>query len=231
MALRVTREAIRAEARRLEDLIDAAAERAAADDLPTLLIALHQARAALEAAWAPDERGAVAMPLTPEREARYFPAGRTPRRAAAAADVAAADAGWAAALARGYRHREQALAGLGPVLTPREVAARLGVSTMTVNNWRQRGRLLAVRLDHYQHLYPAFQFSDDPAEGERGVVRHLDRVLAALGDRPAWERARFFATPAPELGGRRPIDALRGGDPSTVARVVELARDGGEMGR
>jgi len=231
MALRVTRETIRVEARQLEDLIDAAAERAAVDDLPAVLIALRQARAALEAAWAPDERGAIEMPLTPDREARSFPTGRTPRHAIAEVSVTTADANWTAALARGHRHREQALAGLGPVLTPREAAARLGVTTMTVNNWRQRDRLLAVRLDHHQHLYPVFQFSDDPVEGERGVVRHLDRVLAALSDRPAWERARFFAAPAPELGGRRPIDTLRTGDPSAVARVVELARDGGEMGR
>jgi len=231
MVLNVTREAIRVEARQLEDLIDAATERAAPDDLPAVLIALRQARAALEAAWAPDATGAVELPLTSERAARYFPAGRTPRHAVTEADAVAADAAWASALARGHRHRDQALAGLGLVLTPREVAARLGVSTMTVNNWRQKGRLLAVRLDHHQYLYPAFQFADDPAEGERGVVRHLDRVLAALGDRPEWERARFFAAPAPELGGRRPIDVLRGGDPVAVARVVELARHGGELGR
>ena len=228
--MRVTREAIRAEARQLGDLIDAAAERAAPDDLPVLLIALRQARAALEAAWAPDERGAVELPLTPERAARYFPAGRTLRRPVAEADVEAADAAWQAAMARGHRHREQALAGLGPVLTPREAAARLGVSTMTVNNWRRHGRLLAVRLDHHQYLYPAFQFAETPVEGERGVVRHLDRALAALGDRPEWERARFFATPAPALGGQRPIDALRAGDPAAAARVIDLARHGGEMG-
>jgi hypothetical protein len=58
-------------------------------------------------------------------------------------------------------------------------------------------------------------------------------VATATGSRrsPAWERARFFAAPAPELGGQRPIDALRAGELATVARVVDLARDGGEMGR
>jgi hypothetical protein len=60
--------------------------------------------------------------------------------------------GWEAAFERGKSYRDVALREVGPVLTPVEVAARLGVSAVTVNNWRRRKRLLAFRFDEHKYL-------------------------------------------------------------------------------
>ncbi len=60
----------------------------------------------------------------------------------------------------------------------------------------------------------------------------MDRVLAALGDRTAWEKARYLTTLWPYLRGRTPIDILRddAGDASDRERVIHDARHTGEMG-
>lgn len=63
-------------------------------------------------------------------------------------------------------------------------------------------------------------------------MRDLDRVLAALGDRTAWEKARYLMTPWPYLWGRTPLDTLRDdvGDASDRERAIHYARYAGEMG-
>jgi hypothetical protein len=174
--------------------------------------------------------GAVEVPVPDEQRARYLPTGPTPGRQVAEAERAAAEAAWALALQRGYRHREQALAGIGPVLNAREAAERLGVSLMTVANWRRRHKVLGLRFDDHRYLFPVFQFAASPEEGERGVLRGFDEVLAALGDRPDWTRARFFTGPSPALGGRTPLAVLRESWPAARERLLAVAREAGEMG-
>jgi hypothetical protein len=144
--------------------------------------------------------------------------------------MAEADRGWQAAFERGRSYRDAALREVGPVLTPAEVATRLGVSAVTVNNWRRRGRLLAFRFDEHQYLYPAFQFVDRPEHGERGVMRHLDAVLARLPFRSDWQRVQFFLAPFPALAGKTPLDVLRSGDERSIGRLLEVAAHAGEMG-
>jgi hypothetical protein len=73
-------------------------------------------------------------------------------------------------------------------------AERLGVSAVTVSEWRRQGKLLGLRFDDHQYRYPLWQFAESPLQGERGVLRHLDAVLAALGDRTEWEKALFLIT-------------------------------------
>lgn len=159
-----------------------------------------------------------------------FAATDAPGRPVTAAELALAEADGAAALDRGYRHRAQVEATTGPLLTPAEVATRLGVSTVTVNNWRARGRLLGLRLDRHQYRYPAFQFADAPAAGEAGVVRGFEHLLALLGERDAWSTVLLLMTPDPVLGGRRPIDVLRAGAPDALDRLRRWAAGAGEPG-
>ena len=99
-----------------------------------------------------------------------------------------------------------------------------------MNNWRRSKRLLAFRFDEHQHLYPAFQFVDHPSEGERGVLRHFDEVLALLPFRSDWARVQFFLTRSPVLSGKTPLDVLRRGDERCIERLKQVAEHAGEMG-
>jgi hypothetical protein len=197
--------------------------------LTALHAVLHQTRVAL-AALGEVETALEAGPDVAPALAIEPSASDGPDRAVTPEEIATADAVWAAARARGPRYREVVRAATGPLLTPRQVADRLGISVASVNNWRRQGRLLALQLDRHQYLYPAVQFVDDPARGEGGVVRGLDRVLAALGEQTGWARVLFLTSPAPALGGRRPLDLLLAGEPGAVERVCRLAARAFEMG-
>jgi hypothetical protein len=166
----------------------------------------------------------------------------TDRRAPSADEIAEANRRWDAALARGHRHRDAAIAQVGPVLTPAEAGRRLGVSPVTVKNWRQRGKLLGIKFDDHQYVYPLFQFAASPDEGESGIVRHFGDILRALPYRSSWAKAQFFVVPLPSLGGQTPIEVLRAvgsaearhGGPETSAeridRLRQVAEHAGEMG-
>lgn len=174
--------------------------------------------------------GVERVALSPERRRAYFPVSSSPRRAVGRAALARADAGWRAAGERGHSYRAAALERVGPVLTPGEAAARLGVSAVTLNNWRRARKLVAFRFDDHQYLYPAFQFVDAPAAGERGVLRHLGVVLALLPYRSDWAEVQFFLAPAGALGGKTPLDVLRSGGAGEIDRLRELAQHAGDMG-
>jgi hypothetical protein len=132
---------------------------------------------------------------------------------------------------RERRYRDEAQAQVGPVLTPAETAQRLGVSAVTVNKWRRQDKLLGLRFDDHQYLYPLFQFADAPLAGERGVLRHLDGVLHALGERTAWEKALFLLAAHPRLGGKTPVEVLRENpSPDVLDRLYLLTQHAGEMG-
>lgn len=217
---------------RLRRTVDAVVATAHPADLSSIRGVLTEAASAVEAIGTRQASGAYVVDLSEERQRLYFPRHVDDQRPPTDDEMARADAGWQERRAEGRRFRDEALAQLGPALTPAETAARLGVSAMTVSNWRRRGKLLGLRFDGHQYLYPAFQFAETPVHGERGVVRDLDRVLAALGDRTAWEKARYLITPWPYLRGRTPLAILRadGGDPDDRERVVHYARHTGEMG-
>jgi transcriptional regulator with XRE-family HTH domain len=167
--------------------------------------------------------------LSEERRSQYFPpAGPV----LDTEQLRVADERWQEARARGRRYRAEAQAQVGPLLTPSQTAERLGVSAVTVSKWRRQGKLLGLRFDDHQYLYPLFQFADSPLDGERGTLWHLETVLAALGDRTGWEKALFLLAPLPALHGLRPIEVLRSRPTAeTLARLVDLARHAGEMGQ
>jgi hypothetical protein len=202
-----------------------------ARELPAVDRALGLTRAALEAiaAHAGVTVTEAGTPPPVDLEA-VFEATEAPGQPVTAAELAQAEADWTAALDRGYRHRDLIAATAGPLLAPREVAARLGVSTVTVNTWRTQGRLLALRLDHHQYHYPLFQFADSPAEGQAGVVDGFAELLAWLGDRDAWSTVQLLMTPDPFLGGQRPINVLRAGGAEARDRLRRWAAGAGELG-
>jgi hypothetical protein len=204
----------------------------APEGIPAMRTVLHQAVAQLEGILRAKGTGAPNRPVSDERPRPYFPLHTSPRREISAQQLQAADAGWYEARQRGQRYREQAQAEVGQLLTPREVAQRLGVSRATVANWRAQNKLLGVRFDDHQYLFPAFQFVAAPEQGERGVLRHLDAVLAALGPRSPWWKTRFLRTPAGALDGRTPLEVLSAADPvrAGLDRVLLLAHHSGELG-
>jgi hypothetical protein len=226
--------AVRRDADDLARVVDGVVERLPASDLAALheLLkrTLEEARRLEAARTTSNKSGLVPIQPAPEQLQAYFPVTASPHRVVSRKEMAEADRSWAAAFERGHSYRDAALRDIGPVLTPAKVAARLGVSAVTVNNWRRRKRLLAFRFDEHQYLYPAFQFVDHPEHGERGVLRQLDAVLVLLPFRAEWARVQFFLTPSPALSGRTPLDVLRRGDEHTIERLKKVAAHADELG-
>jgi hypothetical protein len=54
------------------------------------------------------------------------------------------------------------------------------------------------------------------------VVRGLERVLAAIDDEGGWMRLAFLLSPEEQLGGQRPLDALRRGEAEALERAARL---------
>lgn len=103
---------------------------------------------------------------------------------------------------------------LGPVYRQADVARLLGKSKQAVS--ADRG-LLALALRDGSLGYPVFQFDGRRAlPGLRDVVGELAPVVAT-----AWTTASWLTSPHPDLGGARPVDALREG---RADEVVALAR-------
>jgi hypothetical protein len=173
--------------------------------------------------------GAPSEPSSSDLQ-RYFPVRETPRRDVSPTKLEEARAQWEQALVRGRGYRQEALEQIGPLWDRDQVAQHLGVSIPTIHSRRKRGELLAVSFDKYRYSFPAWQFVGSPVEGDTGVVRHFDEILRLLGDLPSWEKARFFVTETPPLGGRRPIDILRKGTPAQNDEVRKVAPHVGELG-
>ncbi len=225
-----TRQEVEQEVRRLQHAVAEAVAAPETADLPGISAVLHQAAAQVEALRMRGDvhSAAFVIPIPPERMRAYFP---TPAEAPSADALRLADECWQAARERGRRYRAEAQAQVGPLLTPAETAQRLGVSPVTVNKWRRQDKLLGLRFDDHQYVYPLFQFAASPLQGERGVLRHLDAVLRALGERTAWEKALFLLAPHPRLGGQTPLEVLRQEPPAhAIERLSHLAHHAGEMG-
>lgn len=215
---------IEVEVQRLNEAVARAMHASREADLAAVGSLLHEATVAVEAL-APEPP--PALEFTGFRH--YFPE-RPPQPNAE--DLRLGEQRWQAAAARGKRYRVEAQAQVGPLLTPAQTAERLGVSAVTVSKWRRHGKLIGLRFDDHQYLYPVSQFADSPVQGERGVLRHLDQMLVALGDRTDWEKAMFLMAPHPALHGRSPLAMLVDSPkPEALARLTDLARYAGEMGQ
>lgn len=105
----------------------------------------------------------------------------------------------------------------GGTLHFQEVVARLPLSLMEIGQRTADHRLVCVPgpEDLPSVLYPAFQFT------ETGVLDGIDALGAALEPAGHWSRLAWLLGPDHELGGDRPLDALRRGE---VDRVMAAAR-------
>ena len=100
-----------------------------------------------------------------------------------------------------------------------EAAELLGISGRAVDARRKRDELLAVNTARRGWHYPRCQFD---AGSRDGVVRGLDRVIAAVGDPSGWMVLAFLLSPEERLGDRRPLDALKAGEVEAVARAASV---------
>jgi hypothetical protein len=74
-----------------------------------------------------------------------------------------------------------------------------------VDKRRVRHALLAVPNGSGEYVYPACQFTAD------GVVPGLEEVLRAFRIRSPWTQLSVLLAPAPALGGKTIVEALRSG--------------------
>jgi hypothetical protein len=111
------------------------------------------------------------------------------------------------------QHAGQPAAPAEAMVRAGQVARRLGITPLMVEQLRRDNRLLAVPCDN-GFAYPSWQF-----EG-RGMLSGFPTVLSVLrGHDPAAQLA-FFVTPHESIQHRTPLDALRSGDLEAVVRVA-----------
>ncbi len=124
---------------------------------------------------------------------------------------------------RGARRRLELLDAEGGRVSAEEAAGRLGKSRAALDKRRSRGTVLALPKGG-EYVYPEWQFDEDTRDG---LLPGLRKVLADFGVESPWMRAEFLLAHHEELGGMRPIDALKAGE---VHKVQGLAASYGEQG-
>lgn len=240
----VTHDVLKQKMRHLEQIVNISIENPDALDPVAVQEVLDRAETEIERIQSQRSNGTFKLEVSEvDSEVnmdRYFPIKVSPRREVPEGEVRQANGLWQEAVERGRRHVEDAKAQVGPLLTPGEAVEKLGVSNSTINSWRRQNKLLGLRFDKHQYLYPLFQFDSSSEQNKLSVRPHLDEVLAILGDRGAWEKAKFFLTPSPFLNGETPLDLLSAADSNdddsesvgkgNLSRVRKLARHAGEMG-
>ncbi len=225
------RAAVRRELGNLTATVDATVERLPDQQAADVARLLRETNRSIQTLIPAPKPGTRNVPLRDADLERYLPVGESPvGQSISDADMRTAQERWATAIARGQSYRARALAEIGPLLTPREVSNRLGVSVTTVNNWRHRKKLLGVRFDDHQYVYPAWQFVESLVEGHSGILHHLDEVLVSLGEIHPWEKARFFLASQPLFGGRTPLEIIHRGALGEINRLKDLASRNDEIG-
>ena len=124
------------------------------------------------------------------------------------------------AMARGAAIKRELLTSGGGGFTSGQVSSALGITRQAVDKRRLRHALLAVPNGSGEYVYPACQFTGE------GVVPGLEEVLRAFQMRSPWTQLSVLLAPAPALGGRTLIEALKSG---AVERAVTVAASFGEQ--
>jgi hypothetical protein len=157
----------------------------------------------------------VPVPLTPERAAHYSPEPEilSPDEAAAA---------FAEARRMGRKRARSVYEAVGPLLSPGDVASRLGVTRATVHNWRQALRLLALHPNQHTYMYPAFQFTES-TDSDDGLLVGLAEVLAALAGISPLGKSLWLQAKQPSLGGRTAVEMLEADGPNGLESVLAAA--------
>lgn len=83
---------------------------------------------------------------------------------------------------------EEILQADGGVYSSLEAAQLLGKSKPTVTSWREKGKLLSVKIDG-EFFYPVFQFTDDPRVSADGVLRGIQPLMENLT--PSSDRMKY----------------------------------------
>lgn len=121
---------------------------------------------------------------------------------------------FAEAIARGAEVKRDLLERAGGVLNSSQVAQALGITRQSVDKRRLRRKLLAVPSGSGDYLYPVCQFTPE------GVVSGFGQVLGAFAVESPWTQLSLLLNPAPALGDRSVLDALRAGEPDKAAAVA-----------
>lgn len=124
---------------------------------------------------------------------------------------------------RGVHRRRELLEAEGGCVNAEEAAGLLDRERTALDKRRERGTILALPRSG-EYFYPVWQFDENTRDG---LLPGLKDVLASFGVQSPWMRTEFLLAGQEELGGARPIDALRSGD---VQKVRELAASYGEQG-
>lgn len=117
------------------------------------------------------------------------------------------------------RRREDNDRRFGPFYTTAKTMQVLGCrNRQSLSNMIGRHTILRVRTADGRNAFPALQF-DVPA---RRVVPGLRPVLQTLlpPAATAWTVLDWLVAPMPGLAGRRPIDAIQGGDADAVLALA-----------
>lgn len=128
-----------------------------------------------------------------------------------------------AARVRGLRAQEAFEAMEGGMLSAVEVAKRLRISVLAVNERQLNGRLLALKLGQQSIGYPAWQL------GSRGLLQGFEEILATLAHHDSCMQARFFLTASLRLAGARPLDELRNGNVEAVQAAARVYPEQGAI--
>ena len=127
----------------------------------------------------------------------------------------------AEAMARVAAAKQQLLRIARGGLTSSQVSRALGITRQAVDKRRRRRTLLAVPTGSGEYLYPACQFRAE------GVIPGLEEVLQAFQIKSAWTQLSVLLSPAPALGDRSVLEALRAEE---VGRATSVVRAFGEQG-
>jgi hypothetical protein len=125
----------------------------------------------------------------------------------------------AGARMRAVRIQRELLERAGGAYTTGQAAELLGVTPQAIHGRRTRGTLLALRGPNGDYLYPGFQFST------RGVLAGMAEVLAAFQVHDPWTQLSVLLSPAGQLGGFTPVQALLEGQ---VQQAIEAVAAYGE---
>jgi len=124
------------------------------------------------------------------------------------------------AMARGAAIKQELLTSAGGGLTSSQVASALDITRQAVDKRRGRHALLAVPNGSGEYLYPACQFTST------GVIPGLEEVLRAFQIRSPWTQLSALLAPAPALGGKTILEALKAG---ATERAIAIAASFGEQ--
>lgn len=120
----------------------------------------------------------------------------------------------------GQLHRKELLNTEGGVLGPEEVGSLLGIQRQSVDKRRKAGTLLAINLGN-RFVYPAWQITGNK------TLPHLEETLEALKNHDEWRKLSFFVNGNVRLGGKSPLQALRGGERDEVLKAASAVGEHG----